>query len=113
MWLRDADGIALDLAENIAREASQSGLNSGGLKDGAARTIASHPYFSAIEKIARFRRSLRSKPNDWDRQPSLIRTPDGVVDIEHDGCRLDPKRGYGITPSTAVAPAATSDGATL
>jgi ribonuclease HI len=29
MWTRDADGTALDFAENIAREASQTGLNTG------------------------------------------------------------------------------------
>jgi putative DNA primase/helicase len=82
------------------------------MREGTARSIAGYSHYSAIEKTARFRRSFRSKPNDWDRQPFLIGTPDGVVDIENGGRRLDPKREYYMTRSTLVAPADTSDGAT-
>jgi D5 N terminal like len=110
---RPADKLVLDFAETVARAAAGRALLDVNLKSAAestARRVASAHTARAIESMARNRSSLSSEPKDWDANPLLLGTPDGVWDLETSR-RLDPKREFRITKSTAVVPAETSDGA--
>lgn len=97
-----------DYAENIARIAADRAINA--TTESTARKVASGHTVRAIEGLARNRATMSSQPADWDTQPFLLGTPDGVIDLET-GKRLDPKREHRITKSTAVVPADTSAGA--
>lgn len=108
-WRTD-EKIPFDLAENIGREAGARAELSIKNGEALARHLASHHTAKAIVALAGKRASLSSTRKDWDSQPLLLGTPDGVIDFES-GKRLDPKREYRITKSTAVVPAETSDGA--
>ena len=106
LW-RPADKLVLDIAEDVGRAAATKALYT--LKNGerTANRLTSAHTFRAIESIARNRSSLSSEPRDWDADPFLLGTPDGVIDLRT-GNRLDPKREYRITKSTAVVPAESS-----
>jgi putative DNA primase/helicase len=109
-WRPD-DKIAIDYAENVARRAAGRALR--GAKGGEAigGRVASAHTIRAIEGLAKNRSTLSSEPKDWDADTMLLGTPDGVINLET-GRRLDPKREYRITKSTAVMPADSSGGAT-
>jgi len=110
---RPGDKFVFDIAETVARAVAVKAMYDPKLKSAAestARRLASAHTFKAIESIAKNRNSLSSEPKDWDADPFLLGTPDGVIDLRT-GNRLDPKREYRITKSTAVVPAKTSDDA--
>lgn len=110
---RPADKLVLDFAETVARAAAGRAMYDPTLKSGAANTarrVASAHTVRAIEGMARNRSTLSSEPKDWDADPFLLGTPDGVIDLRT-GKKLEAKREFRITKSTAVVPADTSDGA--
>lgn len=108
-WRAD-DKLIFYFAENVARAACAVAEATMRCPQSITNRLASAHTHRAIEYIARHRSSLSSEPSEWDANPFLLGTPDGVIDLES-GKRLDPKREYRITKSTAIVPADTSDGA--
>jgi putative DNA primase/helicase len=107
---RLADKLVLDFAETVGRAAAGRAMYTMRNGERVANRVASAHTFRAIESTARNRSSLSSEPKDWDADPFLLGTPNGVVDLRT-GKLLEPKREYRITKSTAVTPADTSAGA--
>jgi P4 family phage/plasmid primase-like protien len=72
-------------------------------KDGPAKKIASANTVAAIEKLVRADRRHAMTVDDWDRDPWLLNTPGGTVDLQTGKMlKHDPER-Y-ITKITAVTP---------
>jgi putative DNA primase/helicase len=97
-WRFEDTYRAFDLARAIARDFANACD-----KEGSARKIASAGTVAAIEKLARADRRHAMTADDWDKDPWLLNTPGGIVELRT-GKMLphDPDR-Y-ITKITAAAP---------
>ena len=98
-WKRDATLRAFDLARAVCREASAK-CNSPNL----SKAIASAHTVAAVEKLAKADRRLAADAEQWDRDPWLLNTPDGTIDLRSGGMREHRRDDY-CTKLTAVAPA--------
>src|SRR3954451_24236321 len=97
-WRFENTYRAFDLARAVAREFANTCS-----KDGPAKKIASASTVAAIEKLARADRRHARTVDDWDRDPWLLNTPGGTVDLQTGKMlKHDPER-Y-ITKITAVTP---------
>jgi putative DNA primase/helicase len=101
VWTRDRTGLAFQWARELARDLSRDELP-------RARYINSKTSFaSGVERFARHDPTFAVTIDDWDRDPWLLGTPEGTVDLQTGLLRPgDPADG--ITRSTAVAPAGTA-----
>ena len=89
---------AFDLARRICREVA-AGCN----KAKIATAIASSKTVAAVERLAKADRRLAATVDQWDADPWLLNTPDGVVDLRTDRRRRhDP--GDHMTKIAAVGP---------
>ncbi|KWV60856.1 hypothetical protein AS156_27745 [Bradyrhizobium macuxiense] len=102
-WKRDEKEIALHYARLMAREMSK-GTNS-------PRTLASirkRSFARGVEGFAQGEPILARTFEDWDRDPFLLGTPDGTVDLRTGKLReADPADG--ITKITSVSPSDAED----
>jgi putative DNA primase/helicase len=99
-WNQDRTLRAFDLARAICRAvASEVDDEKNSLRCHltSARTVA------AVEKLARADRQLAAVPEQWDREPFLLATPAGTIDL-HTGESRPNRAGDYITRVTAVAP---------
>ena len=71
----------------------------------AVRNIS---FAGGVEKFARSDRQMVATSETWDRDPFLLGTPAGTVDLRTGELR-EPDPRDGITKITAVAPAETAD----
>ncbi|MGC8520128.1 MAG: phage/plasmid primase, P4 family [Steroidobacteraceae bacterium] len=92
-WRRDASMLAFSWARDLCREANRLGLVA--LKKTATA--------AAVERAARSDRRLAVTSEIWDRDPLLLGTPGGVIDLR-EGTRRDARPEDYITKQTAVAP---------
>lgn len=76
-----------------------------GLKERTRIAVGKASYVSGAERFARGDERLRATNEMWDRDPFLLGTPGGTVDLRT-GLLRDAQPGEGITRLTAVAPAA-------
>jgi putative DNA primase/helicase len=97
-WRFDDTLHAFDLARRIIREEA---ARCNKTKD--ARIIASAKTVAAVERLARSDRRLAATIDQWDADPWLLNTPDGVVDLRTGNLRPHRAEDY-MTKMTAVGP---------
>jgi putative DNA primase/helicase len=97
-WTADETLHAFDLARLVCREASAE-CN----KPKIATTLASAKTVAAIERLAKSDRKMAATMDQFDVDPMLLNTPDGVVDLCTGKIREHHAGDY-LTRITAVAP---------
>jgi putative DNA primase/helicase len=97
-WRPNRTGIAFQWARELARNLSQA-------ESAKVRYVTSRTNFAAgVERYARSDPAFRVTMEHWDRDPWLLGTPGGTVDLKTGDLRpADPREG--ITKVTAVEPA--------
>jgi putative DNA primase/helicase len=104
-WQRDETLIVTDHARGLVREASSEVLEGNGSQKLAA-VVASAKTISAIERLARADRQHASQTGDWDKDPWLLNTPTGTIDLRTGQTRPHDRRDL-ITKMTTVGPGET------
>lgn len=99
VWRQDDTLHAFDLARRICREASAE-CNG---KKGEKAALASAKTVSAIERLAKSDRRIAATIDQWDADPWLLNTPDGVVDLRTGTLRAHQAADY-MTKITAAGP---------
>jgi putative DNA primase/helicase len=99
VWRPDATLHAFDLARRICRDASAE-CNG---KKGEKAALASAKTVSAIERLAKSDRRIAATIDQWDADPWLLNTPDGVIDLRTGRMRAHRADDY-MTKVTAVGP---------
>ncbi len=97
-WRFDDTLGAFDHARSICREAAAE-CN----KAKVATAIASAKTVSAVERLARADRRLAATVDQWDADPWLLNTPDGLIDLRT-GVPQPHRAESFVTKITAVAP---------
>jgi putative DNA primase/helicase len=97
-WRFDDTLHAFDLARRIIREVA---AKCNKTKD--ARMVASAKTVAAVERLARSDRRLAATIEQWDADPWLLNTPDGVVNLRTGAVRQHRPDDY-MTKITAVGP---------
>jgi putative DNA primase/helicase len=96
VWRQDATLAAFDLARRICREACAE-CN----KKGEKAALASARTVAAIDRLARSDRRIAATIDQWDADPWLLNTPDGVIDLRTGRMRAHRADDY-MTRVTAV-----------
>jgi putative DNA primase/helicase len=96
-WRQDDTLHAFDLARRICREASAE-CNG---KDAAKAALASAKTLAAVERLARSDRRIAATTDQWDADPWLLNTPEGVVDLRTGSTRAHRADDY-MTKLTAI-----------
>lgn len=105
-WKVDDTALAIDLSRKVCREASQLALDRldlGAKSKTIANTLSSRRVFGAVEGIARSDRRHVVRPSQFDADPWIINTPDGVVDLTTGKLRPADKTDWCVK-STRVGP---------
>jgi putative DNA primase/helicase len=92
-WIQDERNRTFTYARKVCRAAATEGDKSLG----KSATVA------AVERLARYDERMATAVEEWDRDPWLLNTPDGTVDL-HTGVLRPHKRSEYVTKITAVAP---------
>jgi putative DNA primase/helicase len=101
-WRVEKTGLAFEWARLLARSISEDA-------DAKTRALINRTTFAAgVERFARSDRKLAETAEYWDRDPFLLGTPGGTVDLVRGSLRPGNPQD-GITKETAVAPARTAD----
>jgi putative DNA primase/helicase len=99
-WALDETGVAFHWARVLARRLAED-------EDDRRRYITSKTSFAAgVEKFAKVDPDVAVTIGHWDRDPWLLGTPGGTVDLRT-GISRPSSRDDGITRITSVAPSAT------
>jgi putative DNA primase/helicase len=101
-WRRDGTKRAFEFVRQIAREQSE-GRDTRELKEFRKTAFA-----AGVERFAQSDPALAVLPDQWDRDPFLLATPGGIVDLATGAMRPARADDY-VTKLTAVAPAPTWD----
>jgi putative DNA primase/helicase len=102
IWRENRTGLAFQFARELARDLAAS-------ESPKVRYVTSRTSFaSGVERFARSDPALAITIEHWDRDPLLLGTPAGTVDLRTGELRPSVPT-EGVTKSTAVAPAATAD----
>jgi len=97
-WKTDEKLQAFTLARRICREqADQCGNKK------LAATLASNKTVAAVVTLARADSRVAAGDDEWDQDPDLLNTPNGVVDLRT-GKMRDHRPGDYLTRMTAVGP---------
>jgi putative DNA primase/helicase len=97
-WRFDTTHAVFDLARDLCQgEAAKCN------KKNERKTIASAKTVAAVVTIARADRRIAATVGQWDADPWLINTPDGVVDLRTGWLRPHRPQDY-LTKMTAVGP---------
>jgi putative DNA primase/helicase len=97
-WGFDDTLHAFDLARQIVREAAAA-CN----KAKTANMIASAKTVAAVERLSKADRRIAATINQWDADPWLLNTPDGVIDLRSGSLRSHRPDDY-MTKITSVGP---------
>jgi putative DNA primase/helicase len=97
-WHFDETLIARDRARLICREASAKCS-----EPRTSKLVASAKTVRSIEHLSQADRRFAATIDQWDTNPWLINTPDGVVDLRNGQVRTHRPEDY-LTKITAVAP---------
>jgi putative DNA primase/helicase len=97
MWARDDIGMAFHSVRELCRLASDE---QGGQRRSKMQSTS---FAEGVEKFARVDPRIRVKADYWDRDPLLLGTPGGTVDLAT-GALRKPERSDCITKSTSVTP---------
>ena len=102
IWKRNGTGLAFHWARELARKLAAEE------PDKTRITASKAAFAAAVERFARSDPAFAVTSDYWDRDPFLLGTPNGTVDLRTGALRpSDPKDG--ITKTTAVAPSKTAD----
>jgi putative DNA primase/helicase len=97
-WKRETTSLAFQFCRELGREAGKQASSKAELKELRKVTFA-----NGVEKFARGDRRVAVTSERWDRDPFLLGTPDGTLDLRTGLLRAaDPADG--ITRLVAVAP---------
>ena len=106
-WREENTLQAFDLARQVCREAANEAQ-----QPGRAIGIASAGTVSAVERLAKSSRACAATTEQWDRDPWLLNTTVGTLDLRTG--RLSPHlRDAYMTKSAQAAPAPSSESAPL
>jgi putative DNA primase/helicase len=97
-WEFDETLAAYDMVRAICRAASAE-CN----RENVAAALASAKTVAAVERLARSDRRLAATVDQWDRDPWLLNTPGGIVDLRS-GKKCAHRANAYMTKITAVAP---------
>lgn len=96
-WKQDGTGRAFDYARKLARQLSEN-------QDEKKRYITNKTNFAAgVERFSKHDQSVAVTTEYWDRDPWLMGTPGGTVDLRTGKMRPSAPED-GITKTTAVTP---------
>jgi len=95
-WREDDTLSTFDMARKLCRDLSPK----AGQK---AKEVASARTVAAVERFAKADRRIAATINQWDADPWLLNTPDGVVDLKTGEMRPHRPEDY-MTRITSVAP---------
>ena len=101
-WKKDKTALAFQFCRELAREFTADS------KAGEMKEVRKISFAGGVEKFAKSDRSMAVTSEIWDRDPFLLGTPDGTVDLRTGELR-EPDPRDGITKITAVAPAPSAD----
>jgi putative DNA primase/helicase len=101
-WKKDETSIAFQYCRELGRQFSE------GAKASEVKEVRKISFAGGVEKFARSDRTFAVTSETWDRDPFLLGTPAGTVDLRTGKLR-EPDPRDGITKVTAVAPADTGD----
>lgn len=102
-WRRDGTRCALEWAREIGRELARS------FNDERTHAITGRAGFAkGVETLARVDQRIAVTSECWDRDPFLLGTPSGTVDLRTGNLR-EPDPADLISKTTAVGPAASGD----
>jgi P4 family phage/plasmid primase-like protien len=97
-WMREETLLAFDLARDVCREEAAK-AKSPKLAD----AIKSGKTVNAVQRFAQADRRLAATTEQWDADPWLLNTPQGVADLKTGSLRAHSRLDY-ITKITAVSP---------
>ena len=97
-WRFDDTLHAFDRARSLCREAANEAN-----KSSIARVLASGKTIAAVERLAKADRRIAATIDQWDADPWLLNTPDGIIDLRTGEMRPARIDDY-CTKVTAVAP---------
>jgi len=97
-WRADETLCVFDRVRSICREAA-----AGCDKLGVATAIASGKTVAAVERLVRSDRRIAATIDQWDSDPWLLNTSDGVIDLKTGALRPHRPEDY-ITKITSVGP---------
>ena len=97
-WAFDPTTNVYDLARAVCREEAARCE-----KEGEAKRMASLKTRAAVENLARYDRQHAATTDQWDRDPKLLNTPAGMVDLRTGNIRPHKREDY-CTKITAVSP---------
>jgi putative DNA primase/helicase len=98
-WRRDKTLLGFKNARQVCREAAAECNES----PNRLRTIASAKTVAAVEKLARADHRLAATTDQWDSDPWLLNTPDGVIDLRTQKLREHRPEDH-MTKMTSVGP---------
>ena len=99
-WRREGTGLALEWARQLARSLSEDATAKGRYRKTA--------FAAGVERFARVDRAFAVTADHWDRDPMLLGTPGGTVDLRT-GLLRAAEPADAISKVTLVAPAETPD----
>lgn len=103
-WSADETDYVVDLARRHCRSEAALCASTPGNTTAQARSINSNKTVHAILKLAAVDQNIASRAVDWDADPWLLGTPEGIVDLRTGTLRpAEPKDR--VTKSAAVSPA--------
>jgi len=97
-WRRERTHLVVDYAKHLCREAATEAD-----KPARALAIATSRMATAVLTLARADRRLAATDEQWDRDPWLLNTPDGTIDLRTGTLRAPDASDY-VTKATAVRP---------
>ena len=101
-WRKDETALAFQFCRELAREFTAD------CQPTEMKEVRKVSFAGGVEKFAKSDRAMAVTSEIWDRDPFLLGTPGGTVDLRTGELR-EPDPADGITKITAVAPAETAD----
>ena len=101
-WKKDDTALAFQFVRELGREFSEDA------KQTEIKEVRRVSFAGGVERFARSDRLLAVTSDHWDRNPFLLGTPDGTVDLRTGELR-PPEPDDGITKITSVVPSDRSD----
>ena len=101
-WRKEETALAFQFCRELSREFTDD------FPPKERKQVRNISFAGGVEKFARSDRQMIATSETWDRDPFLLGTPAGTVDLRTGELR-EPDPRDGITKITAVAPAETAD----
>jgi putative DNA primase/helicase len=102
-WHRDQTGYVADLAARHCRAEAGIAVQTPKITEAIVRSICSDRMRKAVLSLAGDDQRIATLAGDWDSDPWLLGTPDGIVDLRTSTLRAA-KPEDRVTKSTSVAP---------